>query len=304
VKQFKQIVYIIIQCLFFAVSAETADIIIHSFDRPIQLYALLESLDVYTENLESIQVIYLVSNDAYEKAYQKVWHDFPGVEVYRQGKEPYKDFKPLTMQALSHCTSEYVLFAVDDIIVKDFIDFDECIKLIKKHNAYGFYFRLGKHLNYCYSMSSFQPLPHFSLDDGKVCLWQFTHGRLDWDYPHTVDMALYPKCRVESQLKHMNFASPNHLEGEWASRGVHLKNKFGLCYVESKMVNLPLNRVQNVFGNKHMNFLSAADLLQIFNDGKKIDILPLYKIQNRGAHMEYEPLFVDRVENSIERKIG
>jgi len=60
------------------------------------------------------------------------------------------------------------------------------------------------------------------------------------------------------------------------------------------MVNLPLNRVQNDFHNAHMDFMSSQEMLNIFNDGKKIDTRPLHQINNLDAHMEYEPTFIER----------
>lgn len=287
------IIRIVLFVCFFA-QAEDVDLIIYSYDRPMQLYALLESLDVYTQHLGSVQVIYLVSDNKYEVGYQKVWQQFPQVKVLKQGASPKSDFKPLTMQALGACQNDYMLFAVDDIIVKDHIDFDDCISQMKKHNAYGFYLRLGKHLTHCYTMSRAQCVPRFIKDDASICLWQFAQGQLDWGYPHTVDMAIYSRRRVQKQLDQIPFSSPNYLEGRWAGNARPIMGQYGICYADTKIVNLPLNRVQNTHGNKHMHLMTAAELLSIFMQGKKIDITPLYKIKNKAAHMEYEPSYVAR----------
>ncbi len=293
-KSIKTKVLLFFICIFIHIQAEKADLIIYSYDRPIQLYALLESLEVYTENLDTVQVIYLVTNQDYEDAYQKVWKDFLHVKRFKQGSQPRKDFKPLTMQALLNCSNEYVLFAVDDIIVKDYIDFDDCINQLKKYNAYGFYLRLGKHLDYCYAMSRKQPLPSFVFDDGNVCAWKFRAGSCDWGYPNTVDMTLYSKKRVISHFHSLQFTTPNRLEGAWSSLAGSVQSQIGLCYAETKIVNLPLNLVQKDWSNRHMDFLSAEELLTVFNQGKKIDIYPLYKIKNNAAHMDYEPTFMSR----------
>ena len=70
-------------------------------------------------------------------------------------------------------------------------------------------------------------------------------------------------------------------------------HRVGACYETTKMVNLPLNRV-NPSGNRHMNSISAQELLNLFLTGKKMDILPLRTIKNKSAHMEYEPTYVQR----------
>jgi len=41
------------------------DLIVFSYDRPLQLYALLESLESYVTGLAQISVIYRVSRDAF-----------------------------------------------------------------------------------------------------------------------------------------------------------------------------------------------------------------------------------------------
>jgi len=281
---------------FIQLHAQKADLIIYSYDRPLQLYALLESIETYMTNVGSVQIIYRSSNEAYEQAYEQVWHDFEGLERYRQSDRPKEDFKPLTMQALARCEHDHVLFAVDDIIVKDVIDCDECIALMEQHNAYGFYLRMGKHLRFCYpyGKNTKQPLPRFIADDGHVCIWRFADGVLDWTYPNTVDMTIYRKEDVQKAFASFHFTMPNTLEGAWASRAGALRHRLGICYAVTKMVNLPLNRVQNDFHNAHMDFMSSQEMLNIFNDGKKIDTRPLHQINNLDAHMEYEPTFIER----------
>jgi hypothetical protein len=71
-------------------------------------------------------------------------------------------------------------------------------------------------------------------------------------------------------------------------------HKTGLCYEQTKIVNIPLNRVQTDWNNRHMNSYTTAQLLDIFNSGMKIDIKPLFHVVNRAAHMEYIPTFITR----------
>ncbi len=71
-------------------------------------------------------------------------------------------------------------------------------------------------------------------------------------------------------------------------------DKKGLFYAHAKIVNLPLNRVQSECANISMKEFSAQMLLDIFNQGLKIALEPLYKIDNKSAHMPYMPLIVPR----------
>jgi hypothetical protein len=245
--------------------------------------------------VDTIRVVCRCSNKHYEKAYAEVWQKFPQVVVYQQAQNPEQDFKPLTMQAIAACPHDYIMFAVDDMIVTEYIDCAECIDLLERYAAYGFFLRMGKNLDYCYSMARVQKLPPFIVDDGSICLWQFAQGIYDWNYPHTVDMTIYRKNLVQRSLHGFDFKHPTLLEGIWASYGPHVNNQLGICFAHSKVVNLPLNLVQQVAANNHMGFMSCAQLLDLFNQHKKIDISLLYCIDNKSAHMAYVPTFIERI---------
>lgn len=272
---------------------EKADLVIYSFDRPMQLYAFLESAERYMSGIEEVVVIYRSSCDRYKASYELVKHRFPAVVYLSQGDKPLLDFKPLTIQAVFDTPSAYVVFAVDDIIVKDYICCSDDIQALEQHNAYGFYYRLGTHLSYCYTMNVPQAVPPLTSVAPGIYAWQFCNGHCDWGYPNTVDMTLYRKKDIESFFKHGNYNSPNTLEGRWAGQTGPIMRRIGLCYESSKMVNLPLNRVQHDYPNRHME-LSAQDLQTLFEQGLKIDIAPLVRVANISAHMEYNPTFIQR----------
>ncbi len=285
---------IVLLCSF-SLHAEKADFVIFSYDRPLQLYALLESTTYYIDGINQIHVIYRVSDFAYANAYDKVKQAFPAVHFHCQSTNPHKDFKPLTLKAAFSSQAQYILFGVDDIIVKDFVDIEYCIECMKATNAYGFFLRLGTHLTECYSMNTKQPVPTLDQIAPTVFAWDIKKGCYDWGYPNTVDMTLYVKKDIESVLTMLAYYSPNTLEGNWSGKASLVRNRKGLCFSESKIVNLPLNLVQNDYSkNRHQEGYSAADLLTVFNQGLKIDIRPLYLIKNSAAHMEYEPLFIER----------
>lgn len=274
----------------------TADLVIYSFDRPLQLYALLESTDTYITGIETISVIYRTSTKNYADAYEQVHEQFPIVTFIKQGAQPDQDFKQLTLNAVFNSPTEYILFAVDDIIVKDYIDIPTCIQFLEQTNAYGFYLRLGTHLTHCYTQKRAQPVPPVIQLNNHICAWRFDQGKSDWGYPNTVDMTLYRKADIADDLHQLNYHSPNLFEAIWASKAGRILSRLGLCFEQSKIVNIPLNRVQRDISNHHMNVdeFSPAELLTVFKSGFKIDIEPLYQINNNGAHMEYEPTFIDR----------
>lgn len=293
-KQLKKIVIITVVLLQSMIAYAAADLVIFSYNRPMQLYALLESIETYVVGVANAHVIYRADTSAYERAYQDVFANFPELQAHRQGANPHQDFKPLTLACTFQSSTEYVIFAVDDIIVKDFIDLADCVRLLNTYNAYGVYFRLGKNINYCYSENAPQPVPACSEVEPGVFVWNFKQCRYDWGYPNTVDMTLYRKFDIKQDLCHLHYTAPNTFEGSWAGQASRITKPKGIFFETTKIVNIPLNRVQNVWGNRHMNFLTPEKMLNMYDQGLKIDISTLYLIDHKAPHMEYEPKFIKR----------
>ncbi len=288
----KKIVLLLVS--FFVIPINAAELIGFSYNRPLQLYALLESLQVYVTGLTRTHIIYRADNDAYEAGYEQLRRNFPRVNFIRQSTtHPRADFKQHVLSLVENAQEEFLLFAVDDIIVKDSIDLKVCAQALDTYDAYAFYLRLGEHIDYCYAENKYQGVPPLVTYEHDVCLWNFTDGMCDWNYPQTVDMTLYRKADLQSMLPNLHFDTPNIFEGQWASRIPALK-KQGLCFAQSKIVNLPLNSVQPDWENRNMRFATAEEFLELFNQGLKIDIEPLFGIQNRSAHMEYVPICIKR----------
>ncbi|MFC1841587.1 hypothetical protein ACFLYA_00780 [Candidatus Dependentiae bacterium] len=271
-----------------------ADCIIFSYDRPLQLQALLESMETYVTGLGRVDIIFRTSSSDFSLAYQEVKATFPHAHFIQQGAKPKRDFKPLTIKCLKRSPHDYIIFAVDDIIVKDFVDLSHAIAMLEETKSYGFYLRLGYNITFNYPRQIYESLPNLTLIADNVFLWKFTEGGNTWRYPNTVDMTIYNKKTVIEDFEKMPFNNPNTLEAHWHKKSSKVRNKTGLCYRTSKVVNLPLNRVQNTFQNRHMNLATPQELLEIFNSGLKIDIATLFKIENISAHMNYNPEFIER----------
>lgn len=275
--------------------AHKADLVIFSYNRPLQLYALLESVDKYLSDVNEIHVIYRASDEQYSKGYTIVANKFQRVVWHQQGPNPGQDFKPLTLKATFESSAPYIVFAVDDIVLKNSISLSSCIDALEKYQAYGFYLRLGKNLDQCYAYgSAHQPVPPLKQEDEGIFSWQFAQGKFDWNYPHTVDMTVYRKKDIESDFRLYSYHTPNKLEDIWNMRAHSIRNRRGLCYTQSMIVNMPLNRVQNEYNNRAMAEYTPQELLNQFFQGKKMDIAPLYCINNRAAHMEHSPSFIVR----------
>jgi glycosyltransferase involved in cell wall biosynthesis len=295
--------------LFFALSILTplhivahTDLIVYSYDRPMQLYALLESIQKYVIGLATTTIIVRASNEHYNHAYQEIEHDFPKAQFIYQAP-PYTDFQQINNTCIEQSKSPYILFGVDDIIVKDVINLDECIAALEKSNAHGFFLRLGTNLDYCFALSSPQAVPPLQEIKPGIYSWQFCQAEHDWRYPNNLDFTVYRTSEIKNALKNAHYQNPNALESQFMC-SAHLDH-YGLCYQASKIVNLPLNMVQTFWPNNCGNTYTTQKLLELFNQGLKIDITKLYQIANKSAHMLDDTLisFIPRTAKTNEKLI-
>jgi hypothetical protein len=270
------------------------DFIIFSYDRPMQLYALLESTEKYLTGIASMTVIYRTSSERFENSYQIVKQQFPYVQYIKQGANPRKDFRHLVLQACNAGSSFYLIFAPDDVIVKNYADLDYCIQKMEEYNAYGFFLRLGTHLEHCYAETKPMPVPPLTYVDNNLCQWTFKDGTGDWRYSNNVDMTLYRKKDILWQLEANTYSSPNTMESCWAGYQKNVVNRKSLCFRDSIIVNIPANLIQEDWHNPCMYSWSTLQLLELFESGFKIDINKLDGIKNKSCHMNYELTFIER----------
>jgi hypothetical protein len=273
-------------------------LVIFSYNRPLQLYALLESLQEYVTGLHTVSVLYRADNKEFENAYQQVQNKFNQITFIQQSKKPEHDFKPLLLDIINKSFNDcsYLMFATDDDIVKDYISIPDCIRALQKTHAYGFHLRLGSNVNFNFMSNHFQKLP-LLVDIGEdVYAWQHCTALdywSDWSWITTVDMTLYPKHEIINILK-LKYQNPNTLENAWANLLPSLTQKVGLCFKQSKVVNIPLNRVQTTYPNNRSMGMDTRFLLDQFNAGYKMNRQPLHLLNNCSPHIDYTIEFTKR----------
>lgn len=271
----------------FMLSCSAADLIIFSYNRPLQLETLLRSAKTYLSQTQSISIIYRTKGESFNNAYEELKASWPEVKFYQQQNPP-SDFKPLLLDLIKSTSSAYICFGVDDIILTDYIDLQACSKALEDNNAFGFYLRLGKNITYSYNYNISLIIPEMKFVTQDIYLFTFT-GKSYWAYPNTVDMTIYKKDMILPALEEMNYSSPNTLEALW-NRRANLEHT-GLCYHHSKVVNAPLNIVQENWDSKHDDTYSTDELLNFWQQGLRIDTSSLHQINNNAAHISYNPIF-------------
>lgn len=266
------------------------DLVVFSYNRPIQLYALLESIEKYVTGDFKIKVVYR-SDPKYQAGYNMVQKAFQHAKFVRQQLPPC-DFRSIVERVVfKNGRGRYVIFAVDDLCLTGPVNLQYCIDLLEQSRAYSFVFRLGKNIDYSYMTDQLTPPPPLDQVAPEVYKFRFSDGKGDWAYPNSLDLALYRKAEIYRPLMAVPWRTPNQLESHWAAK-VDL-NKTGLCFEQSRMVNLPLNKV-NPSTNRSTDSYTAQELLEHFLSGQKIDIDQIAGIKNRSPHIDHEIEFILR----------
>ncbi len=286
---FKQL-KILLLSLFVSGTLNAVDLVVFSYNRPMQLYALLESCEVYLANRASTTVLYRVSGPDYQAGYDLVQARFSDVKFILQKNAPH-DFKNLVhTYAFEQTSSPYIMFAVDDLFVKAPVDLQACVQSLEQFNAYTFSLRLSPNIKYCYILNKTMGIPRSVLIMPEIYKHCFKDGKYDWAYPNCLDMNIYRKSDIYTNMMRGNWNNPNTLEGVWAA-GANL-NQTGLYFSESKIVNIPINIVQTSWTLRAMNSYSTQELLTRFMQGQKIDIAPISSFQNNSVHTNFDINFI------------
>lgn len=259
------------------------DSIIFSKNRPLQLHCLLSSL-VKNSNLPGNKI--------------KVLHKYD--EEFLEGLSLVKSLHPevifekeenFELQVKSYLGTEekYCVFFVDDIVVKEEIDFRVPCEILENNpEILCFSLRLGLHLNYCYPMSQRQIVPN-GIINSELFAWGWKGAHFDWGYPFSVDGHVFRRSEIESWVSHLKFNNPNQFESslQEITKTFVIPNGM-VSHVVSKLFNNPANRVQDEFKNKNESSASIQDFNKILLSGKEIDFTKFKGFMNNGAHTPVE----------------
>jgi glycosyltransferase involved in cell wall biosynthesis len=265
-----------------------ADLIIFSYDRPLQLYGLLESIKKNVKGLRNIYVLCRVSNEQFKEAYKKVKDTFRHVRFIHQ--PTVESFKPLLMSLLKRC-NDYMLFAVDDIVVTHAIDISYCSQKLHETDAFGYFLRLGKNIKDSYMLEKPLKTPALQKIDCGVRAFRFSDGTCDWRYPFSLDMTVYNRDKILSLCGKIKFSSPNTLEkhvNDFVTKR-YLKNLMGLCFTKSQIINIANNKVQEDYSFTRSEALYHKDLLfKKFNEGFVFDVDKFKGLESSSCHISVE----------------
>jgi len=268
-----------------------AEGIVFSKDRPLQLFALLESYAELVRDPPPLHLLFRASSAEYEEAYE---------EVVRLSPAPLgrviceRAFRDDLLALLDGVSAPRSFFLVDDIVVVREVDLPPLLGLDPRRFVPSL--RLGAHLRRCYTYAREQPLPSFLdgvLANPDLLAWRWADGALDWGYPLSLDGNLFSTAEIRLLAHRTSFSAPNSFEAGLQAHLRRFRRRLGVCHREARILNVPCNKVQRENENR-AGHVDAAELLRVWRSGRRLDHRRLRGIVNESAHEEVELSFVPR----------
>ena len=248
------------------------NVLIFSKDRACQLYALLESIEMFdTDNVIKPDVLYTSSTQDFGRGYCSVRERFsPKVRFHEQ-----TTFKFDVMAWLNRVQGYSCMFLVDDQFMRHplMVSQYEIDGLLSQNGNIGTVsLRLGKNTTHQYQTNQDVALPKFGRN-GNFLTWNsYTYpSSVNWGYPLSVDGHVFRTTDLRALCRRLVFSAPNTLEEQLSLQKGYFSCIMA-CLEESVFVNNPLNLVQSTHNNKFNNYATAEELNNAYLSGMRIDI--------------------------------
>lgn len=259
------------------------DALIFSRNRPLQLHCLLSSLKENSNIPENKITVLHRYDEEYEEGLQDVKKNHDKVNFLKE-----ENFETQVKDYLKK-EDQYCVFFVDDIIVKDQINFEIPCKVLEANpDVLCFSMRLGLHLTTCYPAASSQVVPNGTVNL-QMFIWKWSGSSFDWGYPMSVDGHVFRRSELEGWISHLKFNNPNQFESAMQEiPRIFAIPQAMVCHVGSKIFNNPANRVQDEFKNRSESSVSTKELNEIWLSGQEIDYSVYKAWPNPAAHTPVE----------------
>lgn len=253
--------------------------VVFSRDRALQLEAFLRSYREHVTPSKIVHVLWRATTEGHANAYLDLFRETPDTVI------PWREstFRANTLSLLPR--RECVVFFVDDQV------FVRPWEIVERP---GLSLRLGLHLTSNYaSGGGVQAVPPHNEADGVVT-WRWRDGELAWGYPLSLDGHVFDGDEFRSMAESIEFTSPNTLEAGLQRFAERHMDAQGSCYTESRVVNVPWNRVQTDCDNRFADGGDTADvMLAYWERGWRINIRPFANALNHSVHQEF-PLTLEK----------
>jgi len=262
----------------------------------MQLDLLLETM-ISRFDIENykVNILYKSSNDFFQKGYDLVINKYPQFNFKKE-----ENFKKDLISLFDD--SEYTMFFVDDIIFYNDLKLtrDELFNIFELTKCICFSLRLGLNTNICYTQQKLNKLnkynSHSFIHDinliESIISWKVGDGTNDYGYPMSTDAHIFKTKEIKNLCELIEYTNPNTFEA--------LLSNFSnpemiiASYENSKIVNSPINKVQDVFNNlAGIKYgYSAEDLNEMLLDGIGFNLSKMNFNDINGCHQEIQPFFI------------
>jgi len=271
------------------------NVIIFSKDRAAQLDALLRSIRERVEGWEKRSiwsVIFASSTPEFADGYEIVRgeHRSGALEFIDETsrRDGFRSIVIETMQRQHQANgAPWCMFLVDDLVFKTPWPLDggkPMQRLRADPRVLCVSLRMCPRYDYCYPLNRRMKPPVMTLF-GR---WSWRNASGDWGYPMSLDGHIFRYNDIFPLVQQIEFKNPNTFENKLSQNCIATRPLM-TCYSESVVVNLPVNRVQNEYGNRagEKYGVSADQLNASFLAGKRVSLAPIYSLkENRSCHHE------------------
>ena len=267
--------------------------VVFSKDRALQLYSLLYTYFKLIKNPVEMYVVYSASTDKHALAYLELAESLKNSPVQVTFIKEFKSFRETVLEVLTQVKTKNIFFLVDDIIFIRPLNLQVAIAIDPLKSILSF--RHSPHLRRSYTGNTNQQPPEFTLIPGAPELLEFKwfEQGSEWSDPWSFDGQVLStaEVRVLSRLSH--FKAPNTYEGALKQFNEITTGRSGLCFIESKILNLPINRVQSEVPNLSGN-VSPEFLLEQWDKGLMLDTNKFETYVPLSPHEEHPVNFIER----------
>ncbi len=247
--------------------------VVFSKDRAMQLDAFLRSYARFVESTQHVDVLCLASSARHAAAYDQVFESYKFAHRRQQ-----TTFRTDVLSLLPVGDRDNVIFFVDDIVF---------IRSWDGSGEPGLSLRLAPHLTYNYATGNTPQQVPVLESDGDRLTWKWGNGQGAWSYPLSVDGHVFNVAEMRKMLTSVLFSSPNTMESALQAFLFAFLERTGKCYRESKVVNVPWNRVQTDWHMLCGKGNDAEQMLAYWESGKQIDLNGIYGVLNESVHQEF-----------------
>src|SRR6266511_1190763 len=248
--------------------------VVFSRDRALQLDAFLQSVRLYAPGLfGDLAVIYRATAAPFADGYRALVREWPDV-TWREETA----FGSDVTQSLGD--RPFVVFHTDADLY-----FARVASFYVADEVACFSFRLGLNTTYCYPLDfDEQVTPEREERDWIAWRWR-EHGRGAFGYPLALNGHVFAFEDVRRWVQQSEFSNPNELEVSLQAF-LHELPPLMASFRESRIVNVPANRVNESFANRNAGMHDIRELNERFLRGERIDLGAMDFSAIRGCHQE------------------